>query len=147
MLSETSEEMYEKENEVFGKENEVFEIYTHNEHGEETEFEIRDMDGFLANSKDLDKLVKELKASSASLLVLGQRTIHSLLSDSIPLVLYAISTINILFPFTTQVPQMYICPKVYPSTFQSIYGRKKTSTPKKLTCAYRQNILLRLLFL
>ena len=48
MLSETSEEM--------------FEIYTHNEHGEETEFEIRDMEGFLANSKDLDKLVKELES-------------------------------------------------------------------------------------
>ena len=66
MLSETSEEMYEKENEVFGKENEVFEIYTHNEHGEETEFEIRDMDGFLANnSKYLDKLVKELESKVA----------------------------------------------------------------------------------
>lgn len=59
MLSETSEEMYEKENEVF-------EIYTHNEHGEETEFEIRDMDGFLANnSKYLDKLVKELESKVA----------------------------------------------------------------------------------
>jgi len=65
MLSETSEEMYEKENEVFGKENEVFEIYTHNEYGEETEFEIRDMEGFLANSKDLDKLVKELESKVA----------------------------------------------------------------------------------
>ena len=43
MLSETSEEMYKKENEVFGKENSVFEIYTHNEYGEETEFEIRDI--------------------------------------------------------------------------------------------------------
>jgi len=43
----------------------MYEIYTHDENGQDLEFEIADMDGFLKNTSDLDKLIKELESKVA----------------------------------------------------------------------------------